>query len=191
MGGCPFGAERIRTRGPLFPLPLSVRVLKGGWGPYWMRLGGGWCRRGVPSSVSLRRCQLIMTRRKGGYKPSPWKGEGAPARTLGRMRVRTSGAFPGSPLIRQPAAATFPPVGGRYGNMGTAPQNRRFPSWPPNFSRTTQASTVGTTRGNNHTQAAAPMGEKPVQFPTSRSFSRHAKSTALDLKRGFLGGGRL
>ena len=34
MGGCPFGAERIRTRGPLFPLPLSVRVLKGGWGPY-------------------------------------------------------------------------------------------------------------------------------------------------------------
>ena len=71
------------------------------------------------------------------HKPSPWKGEGAPARTLGRMRVRMSGAFPGSPLIRQPAAATFPPVGGRYGNMGTAPQNRRFPSWPPNFSRTT------------------------------------------------------
>ena len=166
-----------------------------------MRLGAGWCRRGgcrvrtlgtSPGGPFIRhglwRCYLIYDTAESRYKPSPWKGEGAPARTLGRMRVRMSGAFPGSPLIRQPAAATFPPVGGRYGNMGTAPQNRRFPSWPPNFSRTTQASTVGTTWDSNCTQAAAPMGEKPVQFPTSRSLPRPAKSTALDLKKGVLRG---
>ena len=33
------------------------------------------------------------------------------------------------------------------------------------------------------------MGEKPVQIPASRSFPRNEKSTALALKRGFLGGG--
>ena len=65
------------------------------------------------------------------HKPSPFQGEGAPARTLGRMRVRTLGASPGGPLIRQPSAATFPPVGGRHGNMDTAPRNRRFPHHRP------------------------------------------------------------
>ena len=161
-----------------------------GWGPYWMRLGGGWCWRGgcrartsgtSPGGPFIRhglwRCYLIYDTAESRYKPSPWKGEGAPARTLGRMRVRMSGACPESPLIRQPSAATFPPVGGRHGNMGTALRNRRFLSLSPSFSRTTQASTVGTTLDSNCTQAAAPMGEKPVQIPTSRSLPRPAKST--------------
>ena len=69
-----------------------------------------------------------------------------------------------------------------------SPQNRRFPTPPPSISRTTQASTVGTARDNNRTQAAAPMGEKPVQILASRSLPHPAKSTALDLKKGVLRG---
>ena len=45
LGGDPFGAEVIRTRGPLSPLPLSVWVLRGGWDPCFVRLGVVWCSR--------------------------------------------------------------------------------------------------------------------------------------------------
>ncbi len=47
-------------------------------------------------------------------RPSPFQGEGAPARTLGRMRVRTSGACSGSPLIRHRLRRChLPPCGGK------------------------------------------------------------------------------
>ncbi len=65
-----------------------------------------------------------------------------------------------------------------------SPQNRRFPTPPPSISRTTQASTVGTARDNNRTQAAAPMGEKPVQIPASRNHSTTFSKEAKGVHRG-------
>ena len=75
------------------------------------------------------------------------------------------------PHPSSPAAMPPSPCGGKA-TPKAAQREIGGPSRPPNRCRTTQASAEGTTQASIHTQAAAPMGEKPVQIPTSRSLPR-------------------
>ena len=107
------------------------------------------------------------------HKPSPFQGEGAPAGTLGRMRVRMSGASPGGPLIRHRLRRChLPPCGGKatpiaapremggshHGPRTLAAPLRRQPREPP----TSQyLHTSGSTNGGE----ASPDSHEPITSP--------------------------